>query len=163
MVQNPLHVTTQQRCFRNEVEYKRLTRLRGFHMREIVAIGTSDEVRKSLTAFRDGVEAMLSAIGLPYVIEKATDPFFDKQSPKAIMQQLYPVKEEFVYGGSVAIASVNFHRNFFGERCNITTTNGELAFTGCVAFGLERWLHALTDHFQSDMVAIHKALDRVSL
>jgi seryl-tRNA synthetase len=163
VLSGPLHVTTAARCFRNETEYRTLTRLRGFHMREIVAVGTSDAVRQSLKAFRDGAEAMLAAIGLPYVIEKATDPFFDKQSAKAIMQQLFPVKEEFVYGGSVAIASVNFHRNFFGDRCKITTADGEPAFTGCVAFGLERWLHALTDHFQSDFARIHQALDRVRL
>jgi seryl-tRNA synthetase len=162
-IQNPLHVTTSARCFRNEIEYKGLTRLRGFHMREIVAIGTSEEVRSSLAVFRSGLETMLTEIGLPYLIEKATDPFFDKQSPKAIMQQLHPVKEEFVYGGSVAIASVNFHRNFFGDRCGITTSDGEPAFTGCVAFGLERWLHALTDHFNRDFHAIQASLGRVRL
>jgi hypothetical protein len=36
--------------------------------------------------------------------------------------------------------------------------NGETAFSGCVAFGIERWLNALLDHFSDDIEAIIKAL-----
>jgi hypothetical protein len=71
---------------------------------------------------------------------------------------LFPVKEEFVFGDSLAIASVNFHRNFFGERCAITLPDGGPAFTSCVAFGLERWLAALADHFGAQA---HDLPDRV--
>jgi len=74
------------------------------------------------------------------------------------MQRLFPQKEELVYGGSVAIGSLNFHRNFFGERCRITADDGQPAYTGCVAFGLERWMHALLDRHQGDPEAATRAL-----
>ena len=74
------------------------------------------------------------------------------------MQKLFPQKEEMVYGRSLAIASLNFHRNFFGERCGIRTADGEPAFTGCVAFGIERWLHALLERFAGDAGAATRAV-----
>jgi hypothetical protein len=43
--------------------------------------------------------------------------------------------------GEIAIASLNLHRNFFGERLSIAF-DGQPAFTSCVGFGLERWLWA---------------------
>jgi hypothetical protein len=73
------------------------------------------------------------------------------------MQKLFPTKEEFLYDGKLAIASVNFHRNFFGERCDIRLPDGSAAFTGCVAFGLERWLSALGDLF-TDGTAVGQRL-----
>ena len=61
---------------------------------------------------------MCAELGLDVQLEVATDPFFDPNSGKAKMQRLFPVKEEFVVNG-LAIGSVNYHRNFFGERCSI--------------------------------------------
>jgi seryl-tRNA synthetase len=92
-------------------------------------------------------------LGLGLATEIGADPFYEPQSSRALMQQLFPQKEELVYQGSVAIGSVNFHRNFFGERCDIRTSDGQPAFTGCVAFGIERWLYALLDRFQNDVEA----------
>ena len=79
------------------------------------------------------------------------------------MQQLFPVKEEFVYNGSLAIASVNFHRNFFGERLDIRTGDGAYAFSGCVAFGLERWISALGDHFGEGSAALRERISPCGL
>ena len=59
--------------------------------------------------------------------------------------KLFPVKEEFVVNG-LAIGSVNYHRNFFGERCDIKAGD-DTAHTSCLAFGVERWVHTLTDRF----------------
>lgn len=143
-----LKITTVAQCHRNETHYRGLARLRGFHMREIVCIGTADGVKRHLAEHKRKVTGFLDAIGLPVGIETASDPFFDKESERAVTARLFPTKEEVVYGGEVAIASFNFHRNFFGERCGIHI-NGETAYTGCVAFGIERWIHALLDHFGS--------------
>lgn len=139
----PKHITTLARCFRNEDYFDGLRRLLGFTMREIVCVGGADDVKHFLQGFRARVVEFAESLGLKLAIETATDPFFKKDSAKAIMQTLFPVKEEFVFDGDLAIASVNFHRNFFGERCDISY-DGKPAFTGCVAFGLERWLHALS-------------------
>ncbi|MFP8961045.1 aminoacyl--tRNA ligase-related protein [Streptomyces nanhaiensis] len=143
----PHKVTTVATCFRRETHYEGLRRLLGFSMREIVCVGTRDEVMDHLQMFRKKVSGYLVDLGLPVEIQTASDPFFDADAGRALMAQLFPVKEEFVFGGSLAIGSLNFHRNFFGERCEIRTQDGELAFTGCVAFGLERWISALTSHF----------------
>jgi seryl-tRNA synthetase len=147
----PKYVTTVATCFRNENEYKGLQRLLGFTMREIVCIGDSETVKTYLDTFKRRLSAFAAEIDLPLEKQVATDPFYQPQSSRALVQSLFPVKEEFVYGGSVAIASGNFHRNFFGERCNIRMADGSLAHSGCVAFGIERWLHALIDRFGEDV------------
>src|SRR5438128_11685379 len=98
---------------------------------------------------RERIQAFSGALGLAVEIEVATDPFYRRDDPRVAMQRLFPVKEEFVYGGNVAFASLNYHRNFFGERCAISTADGSPAFTSCVAFGIERWLYAMLDRFQT--------------
>ncbi|MBA3771538.1 MAG: hypothetical protein H0X13_03335 [Ramlibacter sp.] len=154
-----VYVTTVQRCYRNEEAYTGLSRLWGFQMRELVCVGGSEEVQAHLRNFRGKVQEFMARLDLPVEVTVASDPFFDRSSARAAMQQVFPVKEEFVYGGSVAIASVNFHRNFFGEKCRITLPDGQPAFTSCVAFGLERWLHALTDRYEGDAQRILGALE----
>ncbi|GAA2573770.1 hypothetical protein SMC26_35655 [Actinomadura fulvescens] len=154
-------VTTVATCFRREDHFDGLRRLRGFTMREIVCVGDRDSVLAHLGHFKQLLLDHVAALGLPLEVEAATDPFFDPNGARALSQKLFPVKEEFVYGGSLAIASVNFHRNFFGERCAIGTGDGEPAYTGCVAFGLERWLSALGDHFGDDPAALLQRINSV--
>ena len=84
--------------------------------------------------------------GLPLERRAASDPFYDQSAERAAFQQIVPVKHEYVYQG-MAIASVNTHHTFFGERCSITRPGGGPVSTSCVGFGIERWLHALADHF----------------
>jgi seryl-tRNA synthetase len=142
----PHYVTTAAQCFRNEDEWAGLARLWAFRMREIVCLGPAAAVNGFLTAMKDTVQRFLAAIELPCELKVATDPFYDRRGSRALLQVLAPVKYEFIHDGSVAIASANFHRNFFGERCNIRTADGAFAFSGCVAFGIERWMHALLSH-----------------
>lgn len=144
--------TTVGTCFRNEDHYQGLQRLLGFSMREIVCIGPEDAAKNHLLRAKDAVTALLTELGLDYKLEVATDPFFDKNSGKAKMQKLFPVKEEFVVNG-LAIGSVNYHRNFFGERCSIQAGD-ETAHTSCLAFGLERWVHTLSERFGSADAAV---------
>ncbi|MFB0631437.1 hypothetical protein [Streptomyces sp. AB3(2024)] len=137
-------VTVVGWCFRKEERYEGLRRQLGFRMREIVAIGTRDHAEAHLASFTARINSFAEALDLPLRREAACDPFFDKGSSKAVLQRLTPVKHEFLYE-DLAIASVNTHRNFFGDRCDIPLASGAgPAFTSCVAFGLERWLSALT-------------------
>ena len=55
-------------------------------------------------------------------------------------------------------ARLDFHRNFFGERCGITT-GGLPAYTSCAAFGLERWLSVLHQRYDGWDAAI-EAVER---
>jgi hypothetical protein len=144
----PVYVTTAANCFRREERFDGLRRLLGFYMREIVAVGDRDAVLAHLSAFKRRVQAFTGALGLPVEFAPSSDPFFDPNAGRALMGQLFPAKEEVVYGGDLAIASLNQHRNFFGERCDIRLPDGSFAFSGCVAFGLERWISALGEHFR---------------
>lgn len=144
--------TTASTCFRNEDHYDGLQRLLGFTMREIVCIGTEDTAKNHLLRAKDAVTALCAELGLDMTLEIATDPFFDKNSSKAKMQKLFPVKEEFTVNG-LAIGSVNYHRNFFGERCTITAGTAT-AHTSCLAFGLERWIHTLTAKYGTTTAAL---------
>ncbi|MGD0557143.1 MAG: aminoacyl--tRNA ligase-related protein [Streptosporangiaceae bacterium] len=154
----PRRVTTIAKCFRNEEHYDGLRRLRGFTMREIVCMGSREDVLDHLATFRPKVLEFARRLGLDLAVETASDPFFAKDGGRALMAKLFPVKEEFVHQESLAIGSLNFHRNFFGERCGITLEDGDPAFTGCVAFGLERWIAALLETH----VSIADVVDRVT-
>jgi seryl-tRNA synthetase len=141
-------ITTGANCFRREDHYDD-TRLLGFYMREIVCVGVRGAVLDHLATFKPRVLAFAEELGLPLRAEPSSDPFFDSSGARALMAQLFPVKEELVHdgeSGEVAIASLNFHRNFFGERCGITLADGSPAFSGCVAFGIERWITVLQVH-----------------
>jgi len=135
--------TTNAKCFRREIEYKPLQRQSSFSMREIVCIGSALEVTTFLERFQVILERFFQAHGLPISFVQATDPFFDPMhSPKYLMQKVKPLKLEMVFDGRLAIGSINFHRNFFGETYRLER-NGKAAYSGCVAFGLERWMYAL--------------------
>lgn len=152
-----LTITTVAQCFRRETRYEGLRRLHGFTMREIIRIGRPDEVRAHLSSYKLRIEALLRQLDIGVSVQVATDPFFEPNGSRAAMQRMFPVKEEFVTADGVAIASVNYHRNFFGERAPIGI-GGEAAYTGCVAFGLERWLHALQTRYDHDWDAALRAV-----
>lgn len=138
-------VTLVNRCFRNEEHYVPLRRLVSFQMREIVALGSFGHTQQLLSRFTERITAFGAELGLDLRRVAATDPFFENDGARAVLSRLSPVKHEFQVG-DLAIASVNTHRNFFGERCDIRLagTPGH-AYTSCVAFGLERWLAVLLD------------------
>ncbi len=161
VLQGPRYITTAATCFRNENHDQELQRLWSFSMREVVCVGSAEEVQAHLGGFKERILGLSEQLGLHLDIQEATEPFCEPQSSRAIMQTVFPQKEEFVYSGSdgaVAIASLKFHRNFFGERCQIQLVDGSPAFTGCAAFGIERWYYALLDRFQQDPYAVLEAL-----
>jgi hypothetical protein len=157
-LESSMRVTVMGRCFRKEENYEELRRLLGFHMREVVAIGEQEFAEDHLREFTERLTAYAAKLDLPLTREAAADPFFDKGGSRALLAKLAPVKYEFIYEG-LAIASVNTHRNFFGERCDITLDrSGAPVFTSCVAFGLERWLSALTQRHGSWEAATHAVI-----
>lgn len=150
-LQEPKYLTTRAHCFRQENFYEALRRQRNFNMREIVCIGNADEVKSFLQKYQAIMTENFEKLRLPVSWEIATDPFFDPtRNPKFLMQTLDPVKQEMIFHKGtpkeLSIGSVNFHKNYFGEAFEISS-RGEEAFSGCVAFGLERWIHAITDTY----------------
>jgi hypothetical protein len=163
------YLTTVNTCFRREAYYRPLRRQWSFRMREIVCLGTRAEVTAFLERARLGLDALLAELDLPVRWDVATDPFFQPaRNPAYLAQRLHPTKHEALYGtgdgsddshGShgrddrdgdqLAIASVNLHEDHFGAAFAITR-EGRPAASGCLAFGLERWLYALVHRHGTD-------------
>lgn len=139
----PTYFTTLGRCCRAEDHYEPLARQLGFHMREIVAVGTAEFAHSHVDSMSSRIFEFGEHVGLRLDKVPAADPFFDGESSKAQFAKMFPVKHEFVADG-LAIASVNIHRTYFGDKLSITVgTDAEVVSTSCAAFGLERWVWAL--------------------
>jgi hypothetical protein len=146
----PLHLTTSSTCFRNEQHYEPLRRQWSFTMREIVCMGTAAEAAQFLERGRAAVDLLLAEVGLEVSWDIATDPFFRPlENPRYLMQRVQPLKHEATYGGDLAIGSANLHYDHFGAAFGISR-DGRPAHTACIAFGIERWLFALTDRHGAD-------------
>ena len=157
VLSTPYRMTLKCRCFRREDTTLPLMRMTNFRMREFVCIGSRDAVKAHLDVGRRVITELLQSLNIPFQFEVATDPFFNPhQNAKYLLQTLDPVKHECVYQGhpevdALAIASLNFHKTFFGETFNIRDEAGDHVYSGCVAFGLERWLSAFLREFGPDV------------
>ncbi|MGW6268918.1 aminoacyl--tRNA ligase-related protein [Streptomyces sp. NPDC055060] len=138
-----LLISATGRCFRNETHYEGLRRLHGFHMREVLYVGTKDGSVQHLDHGAQFIVDMAQRLGLSVTRAAADDPFYDRQGSRAKLMALDPVKHEYSISDGTAIASVNRHRNFFGQRLAIGAGAHGDAYSACVAFGVERWIHAL--------------------
>jgi seryl-tRNA synthetase len=153
----PRYVTTLGTCFRNEQRYESLERLLAFQMRELVCIGPASAVEAHLTRCRDAFATFSGALGLDLTLTAATDPFFGTDPARAKMQRLFPNKHEFLFQSRLAVASVNAHRNFFGERCEIRLEDESFAYSGCFGVGLERFASALIEQAGGVEPALERA------
>lgn len=144
----------QGRIFRQESRNATgLSRLREFSVRELVFVGTADEVRSARQSALELLDALFRRWELSFTIATASDPFFATvAAAKTFWQQSQEVKHEIVVpyaasaqGGeeSVAVGSVNYHENFFGRRFAIRASDGELAHTACAGIGIERLMLAV--------------------
>jgi seryl-tRNA synthetase len=153
----PHVVTTAGKCFRYEsINMTGIERLWEFTMREVVFMGTEDEVVERRARGLELVKAQLEKWDLAGQIETANDPFFGEvYANKSYAQRRnelkfelrLPLGDEASPTRDLACASFNLHDNFFGRTFSIETKDGKPAFTGCVGWGLERWVLALfTQH-----------------
>ena len=135
-------------CFRHEPS-QQIDRFQSFRMREFVRIGTPEQV----IAFRDQWMArapeIADLLGLQYKTETASDPFFGRAGKlMAINQVEQSLKFELLIPvrsaqQPTACMSFNYHRDHFGKTWELQTAAGEVAHTGCVAFGIDRLILAL--------------------
>lgn len=138
------YFTTRCTCYRREKEYVPLERQWNFTMREFICIGTFEETTHFVDQLSRKMFEFCHTLELDVDWEVASDPFFDPDSnPKSLMQKIQPNKRELVFDSRLAIASTNIHRNYFGEIFDIQR-DGVPAYSACVAFGMERWLSAVT-------------------
>jgi seryl-tRNA synthetase len=135
-------------CFRHEPS-RDLDRLQSFRMREYVCMGAPDQVENFRNRWMTRAQGIADTLGLSYRVAPASDPFFGRGGKLMAMSQveqalkfelLIPVRsaEE-----PTACMSFNCHRDHFGTTWGLRTEAGEVAHTGCVAFGIDRLAVAL--------------------
>ncbi|MES2936951.1 MAG: hypothetical protein V4864_04670 [Pseudomonadota bacterium] len=133
------------RCFRHED--KPLDHYRGFNftMKEYVCLGSADDAKHHIDKGSALVDRLMQALDIPFGYEVASDPFFDMSGAVATFAQIQPTKREVVFDGH-AVASLNYHRNYFGRKFDISLDDTAI-HSSCVAFGLERWIAMLRERF----------------
>ena len=143
-------LTAVGRCYRHEDgQYVPLERLWDFTMREIIILGARDQVEAQRQSLVRQVGELVTLLELDGSVEPATDPFFAAgDEGRRLMQQAGALKHELrlavdATGRTIAAASFNHHHDYFGTRFAIKLTSGAPAHSGCVAFGLERWVLAV--------------------
>jgi seryl-tRNA synthetase len=143
-------------CFRYEAgNTSDLRRLWDFTMREVVFMGTREDVLQRRATAIQRVSEMLDRHELAGEIRTASDPFF--VAPDAAAKTYFQLSSETKYEISlmlpgterVAVGSLNYHTDFFGRAFTIAVDGRGPMHSVCVAFGLERWVHAfLAQHGQ---------------
>ena len=142
IIHGGLRLGARGHCFRNEVpgELKPGRRQIEFQMRELVLIGDKDWIERELADVQMEITGLATELGMTGSWEIASDPFFlPRAKGKAQMQRLMETKREYCLPDGLAIASINRHGSFFGERFQLSLSNGQAAHSACIAFGLDRW------------------------
>ena len=136
-------------CGRNEDQLG-IGRFRIFHMREIVLVGSGQRVHDEREVWMSKISRFAQSLGLDAALQPATDCFFAAAETRGrrLLQQVKGLKFELRISGDgpcagLAIASFNLHETFFARRFGLKLHSGSEAYSGCIAFGLERWALAL--------------------
>jgi len=130
-------------CFRREPS-RHLDRLQSFRMREYVCIGSAQDVSDFRERWMVRAKAIAHDLGLSFRVDYASDPFFGRVGQmKAVSQLQQSLKFELLVAlrseaQPTACMSFNYHRDHFGTTWDIVDAAGQLAHTGCVAFGMDR-------------------------
>lgn len=143
-----LMITTIGRNYRYEGRNAfLLERLWDFTAREIVFIGTPNFVQDMRNQLIEEIQKILVDFELDGHIEDCNDALFlrgDRNKFELDPHPKYELRLELPYKGTqFSCGSFNVHGNVFSLRNNIRNSNGNYVWTGCVAFGLERWAWAL--------------------
>ncbi|EYF01139.1 Archaeal seryl-tRNA synthetase-related sequence [Chondromyces apiculatus DSM 436] len=142
------------RCFRYESsKMTDLRRLWEFTMREIVFLGSRDNVLGLREKGNVLVSNYLADHDIAGEIRTASDPFFI--APDADAKTFFQLSSDTKWEISLllpnserlAAGSLNYHSDFFGRAFACDVEGAGPMHSVCVAFGLERWVYAfLTQH-----------------
>ncbi len=142
-------VTAKCRCFRYELStVSAFQRQREFEMREIIFLGSPDRVAGFREMLLKKIWEIAVSFDLKSRVQNAFDPFFTENlGPRAAVQFNRNMKFELVANyeknKDVAISSFNIHSSTFGKAFNIKDPEGKITNSGCIGFGLERWVLCL--------------------
>ena len=130
-------------CFRREPSHD-ADRFQSFRMREYVCIGSAADVSDFRARWMERAQGMADRLGLPYTVDQANDPFFGKVGVMmGVMQRHNALKFELLVPvrsaeKPTACMSFNNHKDHFGDVWGIRDAEGDVAHTGCAAFGMDR-------------------------
>jgi seryl-tRNA synthetase len=145
----PIMATLTGACFRKERRYNEARR-HAFTMREVVFLAGEEAVGALRDALGGASLGLANELGLEATLEDAQDAFFAEPGrAKRLLQRLLRLKVELVApvaGTPVPIASFNLHQDFFGTRLGLSLA-GAPAWSGCAAWGIERWRLALEERW----------------
>jgi seryl-tRNA synthetase len=150
-------ITAVLHCHRYEgANHKSLNRLRAFTMREVIWVGHPGFVLASRGRAEELIIQWAKDWELSCSFETANDMFFtDDYSVKASFQRQQEAKRELRVdipfdGGNLSVFSSNFHAQTFGKAFSISL-GGKPATSGCIGWGLERWVYAVYSQFGFDV------------
>jgi hypothetical protein len=153
----PLIFTAKGTCYRHEAKWRMgKHRLNEFSMREIIYLGPAEFVESTRQHIMEQVWSMFGQLGLFGRIETASDPFYFPQDAIKKQHQLmsnmkYELVVELNQGrDSFSIASFNNVKNTLCTEFDIKDSKGDPLHSGCVAFGIDRWVYALLLNYGSD-------------
>lgn len=147
----PVVITTVGKCKRYEHKaFNYFERLLDFSMREIVIIGTTEDVLRIREQLLEKVSRLIERLAVSAKIVVASDPFFTAEySRMKLLQQKFQLKYELLLplekNHEFSVASFNYHGDHFSKSFNIRSKKGEFLTTGCIAFGLERFIYGLLE------------------
>jgi seryl-tRNA synthetase len=145
------------KCFRFEsTNTSDLRRLWDFTMREVVFMGTREQVWKEREVALERMATLLDAHRFASEIRTASDPFFI--AADAMAKTYFQLSSETKYeisallpdGQRLAVGSLNYHTDFFGRAFGVEVAAGGPMHSVCVAFGLERWVYAFLRQHGTD-------------
>jgi len=127
-------------------------RMQMFRQREHVRLGTAAQALAFRKLWMERGQAVIGALGLPFTVDVANDPFFGRTGKLlASSQREESLKFELLVPITsteqpTACVSFNYHRDLFGAGWDIKSADGAAAHTACVGFGVERITLALLKH-----------------
>lgn len=156
MPQNSV-ITLNQSVFRNEgrLNWEEFGRLRDYHVREIVFLGTQEFVEQTRENIREEVMTFIRKMNMDAYITVAADAFI---MPKMIKYKKYQKMEKSKYevrvsydkDHTLAAASLNLHGTAFTSPFHIKVKGVDNPVSGCVGFGIERWILVFLAQYGTD-------------
>ena len=151
-------LTFTQSVFRNEgrFNYSEFGRLKDYHVREIVLFGNMDYVvRKRMEIMNKAIQ-ILKNFNLNGDVEVSADAFIVPKMQKYKKIQFfdkskYEMHLKYQDKSKIAVASFNLHGTAFTDPFKIKINGCEEAVTGCVGFGLERWVLAFLSQYGTNV------------
>lgn len=157
VVRTPMVLSADASCFRHEASWRLSDyRLQQFQMREIVVIGEPAYVEAVRQQLIDQVWNLFCEMGLLGKIESASDLFYYSEDiSKSQHQMMSSLKYELVASvregtEAISIASFNNVRDSLVNAFGIADPERPVLHSGCIAFGIDRWVYVLLSMYGTD-------------